>query len=374
MKKKKTGYTIPISKFSQNDCFDRYPESVKSGICNGFCIDYTRHVISHKNSARKSNYIAKLKRKFSDPKKDPKNFIKRTLGYQKNLQARLVRETKKANIDFTHIADSKFIEFLPKKFRSSSVIGLSFVGDDKTGHIIAIQVIRKEGEIFGYKIFDPNFGEYNCATAKSTVTGNTRHCNNQIKDLFQYYSDRVHHCCVSDLEKLVTKYELVKPKNKSKEYHSEYKYLEHNPLRQAKDKKLFLDYVFNGDTSQVESCLNHNKAMVNAKTKDGRTALQIAIKNNKKDIARLILSCDAIDFSQEKLDTPALHLAAQKGNVEAVNLLLNHPFTKINQQDKNGCTALHLAAKHNHTEIVQLLLDNAANAGIINKDNKSYGG
>ena len=50
-----------------------------------------------------------------------------------------------------------------------------------------------------------------------------------------------------------------------------------------------------------------------------------------------------------------LHEAAEQGNLEEVELLLNREGTDVNAANENGYTPLMLAAKNGHTAIVELL-------------------
>ena len=61
----------------------------------------------------------------------------------------------------------------------------------------------------------------------------------------------------------------------------------------------------------------------------------------------------------------ALHVAAEKGHVEVVRLLLE-AGAKQDAVDSNGATALHRAAKRGHSEVVRLLLEAGADTGRTN--------
>lgn len=67
-----------------------FPTLDSQGVCNGLCMDYARHVINHKNSKTKSDYVAKLKRKLTVFGKNSKNFTKRIQMYQDDLQSNIV--------------------------------------------------------------------------------------------------------------------------------------------------------------------------------------------------------------------------------------------------------------------------------------------
>jgi ankyrin repeat protein len=51
-----------------------------------------------------------------------------------------------------------------------------------------------------------------------------------------------------------------------------------------------------------------------------------------------------------------LHLAAEAGAIESLQLLLAHPNVRVDAVDNDGSTALHLAARQNNWEIVRILL------------------
>lgn len=57
----------------------------------------------------------------------------------------------------------------------------------------------------------------------------------------------------------------------------------------------------------------------------------------------------------------ALHLASEYGHCDVVNLLLKQKLF-INAKTKNGFTPLHLACQNGHTELVKLLLNNGSDA------------
>ena len=68
--------------------------------------------------------------------------------------------------------------------------------------------------------------------------------------------------------------------------------------------------------------------------------------------------------SQER-DRTALMLAAQRGQLDMVGILLKHQGVGIDMQDANGMTAIVLAIREGHSAIVQSLLEAKADIGIV---------
>ena len=64
-------------------------------------------------------------------------------------------------------------------------------------------------------------------------------------------------------------------------------------------------------------------------------------------------------------DRTALMLAAQKGQLDMIEMLLKHHDVGIDMQDADGMTAIVLAIREGHFPIVQRLLEAKANTGIV---------
>lgn len=76
---------------------------------------------------------------------------------------------------------------------------------------------------------------------------------------------------------------------------------------------------------------------------------------------------DIQSFSDKKT---ALHVAAQLGNIELMDLLLSYN-ADINRADSNDWTALHYAANYNNNESVQFLLMHNADSKALNNKKQS---
>ena len=326
------------------------------GVCNGLCLDYARHVVSHRNTNTRSDYIAKLKRKLTIFGKDSKNFIKRINMYQGEMQAS--EEDRVSIQDSSDIFNNnQFIKSLPASFINSSVIGLSFRGK-KGGHIIAIQAIKNYRlELIGYKIFDPNIGEFDCSKSEIAAE-NIQHFNEVLKDIYEMYGVvGVIDCSVSDLEKKVKEYELVKLRDSS-EYKSEYKYLDNNPNTQTIENKKLFDAVERGELEVVRSLLADKRTEINKPNANGATPLYIAAQNGYTEIVKLFVANAKTEVNSSKYNgVTALFIASQNGYTEIVSLLLSDSRTSdINKRRDDSYTGFYLAAQMGHTEIVKLFL------------------
>ena len=343
------------SPFDQRDLISKFLTLDSEGACRGLCMDYARHVISNKNSGKNSDYISKLNRKLMVFDKDT-NFSKRIKMYQAGLQNYTVGGDINLEND-SSIINNEFTNSIPKEHYTSSVIGLGFSRNNNSGHIIAAQVIRNDtSEIIGYKIFDPNIGEFDFSKSEN-IDENIKHFNEVIKNIYQMYKEEygMEKCYTIDLEKLVTKYQLVKQKDQS-QYISENKYLDKNPSTQ--DINFFVA-IKKGNKETVELLLTKG-VDINQTFYSGYTHFFLAIQEGNKEITKLLLT-KGVDINQTFYSghTP-LSLAVQAGNKGIVKLLLAEG-ANVNQADKDKITPLSIAVQAGNKEITELLLTKGAN-------------
>ncbi|KAG8376422.1 hypothetical protein BUALT_Bualt09G0061800 [Buddleja alternifolia] len=97
------------------------------------------------------------------------------------------------------------------------------------------------------------------------------------------------------------------------------------------------------------------RANVNALTKDGNTALHMAVEGRRRDCARLLLANAAITDTRNATygDTP-LHIASSLGDEQMVKLLL-HKGANKDIRNKSGKTAYDHAAENGHTKLFDAL-------------------
>ena len=101
-------------------------------------------------------------------------------------------------------------------------------------------------------------------------------------------------------------------------------------------------------------------ADIEAKDRDGRTALDWAAHNRHEEVIRL-LSDKAMDIGGKgDHGWTALHWAAWKGYSAVAGLLLEKR-ANVEAKDRDGLTPLHLAAEKGHKAVVTLLLGKGAN-------------
>ncbi|KAJ0117399.1 hypothetical protein J7T55_003813 [Diaporthe amygdali] len=137
--------------------------------------------------------------------------------------------------------------------------------------------------------------------------------------------------------------------------------------------------VTQGTLSSVEQLLNVAEIDVQAEDADGYIAVHYAansamptadtwsLEKEIKDYSRVFLQLcrdGAVNAKTPERRGP-LHLAAEAGNIPALNVLLAQPDLDINMKDVHGDTALHLAK---NDEVIDLLLDKALDANVQNID------
>ncbi|KAK6126569.1 hypothetical protein DH2020_039680 [Rehmannia glutinosa] len=96
-------------------------------------------------------------------------------------------------------------------------------------------------------------------------------------------------------------------------------------------------------------------ANVNAPTKDGTTALHLAVEERRRDCVRLLLANSArADIRNASYGDTPLHVASGLGDEQIVKLLL-HKGANKDVRNKAGKTAYDLAAENGHTKLFDVL-------------------
>ena len=109
--------------------------------------------------------------------------------------------------------------------------------------------------------------------------------------------------------------------------------------------------------SLIQTMLASKLVDVNARNKDGKTGLHLAIQEGDPDIIRLLLGNARIDINaRDGNRRTALHLAVMDYAYESVFDLAGCGRTDVNAEDEQGWTALRWAARHGRKSLVKVLL------------------
>ncbi|KAL4936126.1 ankyrin repeat-containing domain protein [Aspergillus oleicola] len=120
-------------------------------------------------------------------------------------------------------------------------------------------------------------------------------------------------------------------------------------------KSLFIA-IARGYSGIAQLLLDHGFD-VNARDNHCRAPLHLAAGKGHLGVVTVLLGHQDIDINaQDQYEATALHLAAKQGYTTIVKELLAMPETDTNRQDKSGATALWLATRHGHEALaIQLL-------------------
>ena len=89
---------------------------------------------------------------------------------------------------------------------------------------------------------------------------------------------------------------------------------------------------------------------------DSTTPLLVAAAKGNVEMVKLLIKSGANLDAQDDCDNNALHVACSKGHVNVVSRLIK-AGCDVETRAGNGATALHLAARKGHDDVVELLLD-----------------
>ncbi|XP_056618083.1 inversin [Triplophysa dalaica] len=160
----------------------------------------------------------------------------------------------------------------------------------------------------------------------------------------------------------------------------------------------------NGDKNTLQKLITAEPRLWDSEDQFGRTPLMYCVLADRLDCAEVLLKAGGAVNKTDHSQRTALHLAAQKGNVRFMKLLLSrhadwrlkdleemtplHLATRhsslkplslllkhmapgeVDTQDRNKQTALHWSAFYNHPEHVKLLIKHDSNIGIPDSEGK----
>jgi ankyrin repeat protein len=127
-----------------------------------------------------------------------------------------------------------------------------------------------------------------------------------------------------------------------------------------------------GRLDALRRILDEDQAQATALSKDGFTALHLAIFGSQEEAARLLLQrgADPTALStNEAVRVPPLGTAAFVRSVPLARLLLDSG-ADVNGRGEGGFTALHSAAQNGDEELARLLLERGADKSLATDDGK----
>jgi hypothetical protein len=101
-----------------------------------------------------------------------------------------------------------------------------------------------------------------------------------------------------------------------------------------------------------------------------RAMFSAAMRGQTPLVEQLLNDGAAIDGREGLLQETVLHIAAERGDVATVQLLLTRN-TAVSIKNENGDTALHLAAQRDHETVVELLILGEADVSAQNGEGKT---
>jgi len=122
----------------------------------------------------------------------------------------------------------------------------------------------------------------------------------------------------------------------------------------------FLDAIKKGNAARVTELLKQNPALIKASTKNGTTAVLLAVYARHPEIAESLLATGV---------EPNIFEAAATGRVERVRQLVKQNRELVKAYSPDGWTALHL--NFGNLGIVKVLLDNGADINAVSKNKLS---
>lgn len=113
--------------------------------------------------------------------------------------------------------------------------------------------------------------------------------------------------------------------------------------------------AYNRDTTTVETMLQTNPALIEARALDGRRPLHFAVSGGSKEMVELLIARGAIVDSNDIFGITPLHVAAATGRAEIASVLLSHGAS-INIKHRYGKTPLGAAISTNAKRLIALLV------------------
>ncbi|MCX6345089.1 MAG: ankyrin repeat domain-containing protein [Armatimonadetes bacterium] len=132
----------------------------------------------------------------------------------------------------------------------------------------------------------------------------------------------------------------------------------------------FFSAITKGNASRVKSLVAANPKLLNAKSSDGKTGVQLAVAASRPDTVRVLVKLGASVNSKDKNGLPLLALAVNSVNKEMTVTLLElgaRPDAIL----PDGSSLLHLAVSSGSADIVQQLIVGGAQINAADKQGQT---
>ena len=111
-----------------------------------------------------------------------------------------------------------------------------------------------------------------------------------------------------------------------------------------------------GNLHILQIIISHNNTHVNDVDKRNVTPLYLAVQQRQTKVVQYLLENKADVSIKTNIGRSVYHKAACDGNLEIMNILLNHTCQFINDSDDSDKTPLLIASQCDHLKVVRLLL------------------
>uniref|UniRef100_A0AC34QCX5 ANK_REP_REGION domain-containing protein n=1 Tax=Panagrolaimus sp. JU765 TaxID=591449 RepID=A0AC34QCX5_9BILA len=119
----------------------------------------------------------------------------------------------------------------------------------------------------------------------------------------------------------------------------------------------------------INAVVGDKEEFICTKNYGGISAIVLAVEENRLKIADYLLKQHLVNHSDHAHETLLVHLAAQRGSPDMVNILVQNGLS-IEERDSRGQTPLHFASEEGHLQLVRELLQ--AGADIEARDERGY--
>jgi ankyrin repeat protein len=125
------------------------------------------------------------------------------------------------------------------------------------------------------------------------------------------------------------------------------------------DEEGFIDAIKTGEFERVKAMVTADPGLIDAKSRNGDSAILTAVYHRQKEIVNLLVARGA---------TMTVFEACAAGEIERAERLLDADPALVNEFSPDGWTPLHLAAFFGHAKLVEYLLGKGAVATAVSRN------